>query len=117
MTDWPPAPKPVKLVKARVWPAYGQWRWTCPACHDGGHALDGNQCHDAARRHVDTWHRSPGMPATDTRLPADGLTGAGAQNDTPGTRETGREAHSGEYGPAHSMAHNQPTPTAWHQEA
>ena len=81
----------VKLVKARVWPAHGQWRWTCPACHDGGHALDGNQCHDAARRHVDTWHRNPGMPATATTLPADG--------------------------PAHSMAHNQPTPTAWHQEA
>lgn len=49
-----------KQVKARVWPAYGLWRWTCPACHDGGHAWDGNQCHDAARRHVDTWHRNPG---------------------------------------------------------
>ena len=43
----------VKQVKARVWPAHGQWCWTCPACHDGGHALDGNQCHDAARRHGD----------------------------------------------------------------
>ena len=105
----------VKQVKARVWPAYGQWRWTCPACHDGGLSLDGNQCHDAARIHVDTWHRSPGMPATATTLPLDGLTGAETQNDTPGTREAVTEAHSG--GHAHSMAHNQPTPTAWHQEA
>ena len=82
----------VKLVKARVWPAHGQWRWTCPACHDGGHALDGNQCHDAARRHVDAWHRSPGMPATDTRLPADGLTAPGRYSETPDTNEAARKA-------------------------
>ena len=82
----------VKLVRARVWPAYGQWRWTCPSCHDGGLALDANQCHDAARSHVDTWHRSPGMPATDTTLPADGLTAPGRYSETPDTNEAAREA-------------------------
>ena len=84
-----------KQVKARVWPEHRQWRWTCPACHDGGLAQDGNQCHDAARIHVDIWHRSPGMPATGTTLPLDGLTGAETQNDTHSTHETATETHSG----------------------
>ena len=83
-----------QTVKAKVWcddTGCGCWLWSCWSCGIKQWVPSWALAYKFAEAHVSIWHRNGRMPATATTLPADG--------------------------PAHSMAHNQPTPTAWHQEA